>query len=273
MDSRMEYPGYLHQGDYNALMEMAQNNPLNLIKAFPFLKEDEELYAAAALALYFGKKYKTPGKVSAKDAEYMEEYEKIILKKQDGKEYELSEYVFISLVHPIELSEASKEAWKEQLVDYEITQPIDQLNRTVYFITEEEADKKDLERFGGCVVNDLSLNGTLTKLGWYRGSVEDAGGYNTYYREDAESGMGVKLHFSGSFIGWHQEEVTIYEVSFYKAGDSACRSSGYDKEDKKKAYFLKEVPPRYFSEIILQLSKVTVSSDERDEDWKKDAGL
>lgn len=192
---------------------------------------------------------------------------------QDGEEYKLPEQMFISLVHPIELFEDSKAAWKEQLTDYEITQPIEQLNRTVYFITEEESDKKDLERFGGYVVNDLSLNGTLTKLGWYRGSVEDAGGYDTYYREDTESGMGVKLHFSGSFVGWHQEEVTIYEVRFYKAGDPACCSSGYDKEDKKKAYFLKDVPPRYFSEIVLQLSKVTVSSDERDEGWKKDAGL
>ncbi len=192
---------------------------------------------------------------------------------QDGEEYEFPERVFISLVHPIELSKEAKTAWKEQLTDYEITQPIEQLNRTVYFITEEEADKKDLERFGGCIVNDLSLNGILTKLGWYRGSVEDAGGYNTYYREDTESGMSVKLHFSGSFVGWHQEDVTIYEVSFYKAGDFACRSYGYGKEDKKKAYFLKDVPPRYFSEIVLQLTKVTMSSDEWDENWKKDAGI
>lgn len=155
---------------------------------------------------------------------------------QDGEEYKISEQAFISLVHPIELSEEAKAAWKEQLADYEITQPIEQLNRTVYFITNEEANKKDLERFGGYVVNDLSLNGTLAKLGWYRGSVEDAGGYDTYYREDTESGMGVKLHFSGSFVGWHQDEVTIYETNFYKAGDSAAVVLDMIKRIKRKPF-------------------------------------
>ena len=40
-----------------------------------------------------------------------------------------------------------------------------------------------------------------------------------------------------------------------------------------KALYLKEVPPRYFSEIVLQLTKATASSEERETDWKKDAGL
>ena len=43
----------------------------------------------------------------------------------------------------------------------------------------------------------------------------------------------------------------------------------YDEVDDKKAYLLKDVPERYFSEIILQISKVLASSTGRDEDWKK----
>ena len=42
---------------------------------------------------------------------------------------------------------------------------------------------------------------------------------------------------------------------------------------KEKAYELKDVPARYFSEIVLQLTKATASSQTRDEDWRKDAWL
>ena len=192
---------------------------------------------------------------------------------QDEEEYALPKDARISLVHPMELSDEDKVAWKEQMSDYDIIQPVEQLDREVYYMTKEEAGQKQLERFGGCIINDLSLNGKLTGLGWYRGSVQDAGGFDTYYREDAEVGIGVELHFSGTYVGGLGEDVTIYDVRFYKAGTVARGSYGYDEADGEKAYFLRDVPPRYFSEIVLQLTRATASSKERDEGWKKDAGI
>ena len=192
---------------------------------------------------------------------------------QDEEEYTLPENAHISLVHPIELLEEEKTAWKEQLADYEITQPIEQLDRPIYYMTAEEADKKGLERFGGYLINDLSLNGKMSGLGWYRGSVQDAGGFYTYYREDPEAGIGVEFHFSGACVGYSEGNVTIYDVRFYKAGTIERGSYVYDEADAEKAYFLKDIPPRYFSEIVLQLARLTASCEERDEDWRKDARL
>lgn len=191
--------------------------------------------------------------------------------------------VRIGLVHPIELSEDSRKAWKEQLEDYEITQPVEQLDRPVYYRTKEEEEQKALERFGGCIVNDLSLGGKLQTLGWYRGSVQDAGGFYSYYREDKELGLGVELHFSGSFVGGENEDVTVYEAWFYNAGgtlpsENAGAMKGdpikrgsyvYDKADDSNSYFLREVPERYFSEIVLQLARATASSKEKNVNWKE----
>ncbi len=177
----------------------------------------------------------------------------------------------IGLVHPLELSEESLETWKQQLQDYEIIQPIEQLNRAVYHLTQEEQEAKSLERFGGMVINDLSLGGKLTTLGWYRGSVQDAGGFYTYYREDASLGLGAELHFSGSFVGSGSmggEEVTVYDVRFYKAGAIERGSYCYDEVEGEKQIPLKDIPSRYFSEIVWQLTKATASSQERDEGWK-----
>ena len=190
---------------------------------------------------------------------------------EDEEEYTLPEQGEIGLVHPIELTKESLETWKQQLEDYEITQPIEQLNRTVYYLTQEEQESKSLERFGGMLINDLSLGGKLTALGWYRGSVQDAGCFDTYYREDASLGLGAELHFSGSFVGsggMGGEEVTVYDVRFYKAGAIERGSYCYDEAKGEKQIPLKDIPQRYFSEIVWQLTKATASSKERDEDWK-----
>lgn len=192
---------------------------------------------------------------------------------EDEEEYTLPEQGQIGLVHPIELSEESREAWKQQLEDYEIIQPIEQLNRKIYYRTEEEEQGNSLERFGGAVINDLSLGGKLTALGWYRGSVQDAGGFDTYYREDPSLGLGAELHFSGSFVGSGSmggEDVTVYDVRFYKAGTIVRGSYCYDEAKGDKQLPLKEIPERYFSEIIWQLAKATASSKERDENWKEE---
>ncbi len=126
----------------------------------------------------------------------------------DEEAYELPQTGTIGLVHPIELEEESLAAWKEQLSDYEVIQPIEQMERTVYRPTEEEKEQTELTRFGGKLINGLSLSGRLQNMGWYRGSVQDAGGYYTFYREDGD--IGVELEFSGCFIGNENEEVRSY---------------------------------------------------------------
>lgn len=178
---------------------------------------------------------------------------------EDEDEFELLEQGKIGLVHPIELTEKSREVWREQLADYEIVQPFDQLARPIYPMTKEEENKQELTRFQDRTVNDLTLFSRLTGLGWYRGSVQDAGGFDTYYREDGEIGLGVELHFSGSFVDYMEnEDVTIYDVRFYRAGTVARGSYVYDEADKEKALFLRDIPARYFSEIVWQLMKVTM---------------
>lgn len=180
---------------------------------------------------------------------------------KDEEEYEFPEKGMVGLVHPIELSEEDLAAWKEQLSDYEIVQPIEQLDRPVYRLTEEEKGKTELTRFGGKVLNGLSLSGKLQGMGWYRGSVQDAGVYTTFYREDGQ--IGVELEFSGSYVGDENEEVTVYGASFYRAGTVKRGSYVYDTIKKENLFRLDEVAPRYFSETVLQLTRALSSSQEQ----------
>lgn len=188
---------------------------------------------------------------------------------EEEDEMELPPEGRIGLVHPIELTEESREAWKEQLEDYEVVQPIEQLNREIFYVKEEEKCSKSLERFGGYIINDLSLSGKLQAMGWYHGSVQDAGCFAEFYREDPELGLGVELHFSGTYIGYGNEDVTVYDARFYRVGTVARGSYVYDEANDEKSCVLGEVPERYFSEIVLQLTRALASSKERDESWKK----
>lgn len=180
----------------------------------------------------------------------------------DDDELELPETGLIGLVHPLELTAEQLDEWKTQLEDYEIEQPFPQLARKVYLMTDDERKAKAIMRFDGAVLNNLSLLGKLTKLGWYKGQAEDGGWFSYFYREDISSrkklpdgtylaeGVLADLEFSGASIAVYDfegEDVTIGKLELYRPGADLYRA-----EPMK----LGEVSDRYFSELIMQLSTV-----------------
>ncbi len=165
----------------------------------------------------------------------------------------------IGLVHPVELTKEDLEAWRQQLEDYEIKQPFMQLERPVFLVDEGELTQRKFSRFSGRKINAMSLSGRFSEFGWYHGPVLDAGCFNTYYREDKEIGLSAELHFSGNSVGFYDEEVQIHSVRFYKIGDFEPGYCVYDENSKNKPYLLKDVPARYFSEIIMQTERATAT--------------
>ncbi len=172
----------------------------------------------------------------------------------DEEEYELPKEAVIGLVHPVELSADLLSAWKEQLEDYEIVQPVLQLDRPVYAVAEEEKEMTELTRFKGLEINGLTLAGRLLNMGWYRGEILDGGSYFNFGRMDRK--IAVKLEFSGCCVGGENEDVTVYGVSFHKPGEAKRVGNTYETE----RYRLEEIPPEYFSETVLQITKATAAA-------------
>lgn len=169
--------------------------------------------------------------------------------------YTLPGEAAVGLVHPAALSADLLSAWKEQLSDYEIVQPVLQLDRPVYTAAEEEKTMTELARFRGLALNGLSLGGRLLNMGWYRGEILDGGSFFHFVRTDQE--ITVRLEFSGCCVGGENEEVTVYGVSFHKPG--AQKRVGRTWETER--YLLGELPPAYFSEIVLQLTKALSAAE------------
>lgn len=189
---------------------------------------------------------------------------------KDEDEYEIEEGSIIGLVHPIELNEEDINLWKEQLENYEIKQPFEQINRAIFTVTEEEMNLKRVERFGGIMLNGLSLLGKLTSFGWYKGSIQDAGCYYTFYKEDRTINIGVELNFSGVSVGYENEDVTIFGVTFYKAGTVERGSYVYDTVKENNIIVPSKVDKRFFSEILYGINKATLSKIGMNENWRKD---
>lgn len=186
------------------------------------------------------------------------------LNTYDEQPFEVLPEHLIGLVHPMELSGEEISLWLAQLEDYEISQPITQLKRTIHRMTEMEMSKPVIQRFRGRVIHPLSLKGKMTKYAWSRGSVGDGGMYHCFYKEDPRSGIGIQLNFSGAFVGdegGFEEEVVIREVFFFKNGSSA---RGDDYAENRDAGLMEgsAIPPRIFSEAIYELELITASFTE-----------
>lgn len=184
----------------------------------------------------------------------------------EEEEHELTADTAIGLVHPLELSEEEREAWNQQLEDYEVVQPFPQIARNVF--RAEENETMMVERFGGIQLNGRSLLGKMTKYGWSRGSVQDGGFYDTFYKEDSRTGLGAELSFEGAPIGYEEDDVCLFDIQFYKAGTVKRGSYEYDEIDDARRIAPKRVPERFFSEILYDVSRAAEPSLGFDENWR-----
>ena len=158
----------------------------------------------------------------------------------------------------MELTKEEKNAWKQQLEDDEMEQPMEQLERKVYMVHKKEAGKKELVRFQNKLLLDWVFGDRLEKLGWNCGLIRE-GYYDSYYREDIDAGICVELHTSGNTI-WENIEITLQGARFYKVGVIDWETHIYNEEEKEKACVLQDVPARYFSEVVLHITEAAEES-------------
>ncbi|MDE5771119.1 MAG: DUF4132 domain-containing protein [Ruminococcus sp.] len=171
----------------------------------------------------------------------------------DEDEFEIPENAEIGLVHPIELTDEQRASWAEQLSDYEIIQPFNQLDRLCYKPDESELNQEGVSRFEGKEVSDYTLRGKLTKMGWETGCPQDAGYFMEFVHDDeitVSEGYRTEIEFSGMCIDFMQNEMMTLETLFFY-------SSGTNKKLK-----IKDVNPRYFSEIVMQLASVAGTDEQ-----------
>ncbi|MCL2856117.1 MAG: DUF4132 domain-containing protein [Oscillospiraceae bacterium] len=173
----------------------------------------------------------------------------------------------VGLVHPLDMNEKLLALWRQQFDDYDIKQPLVQLGRPVFL--PQPGETRVIERFAGKRLLGVTLLGKLQKADWFKGSVQDAGGFNTMYREIGE--IGAQLYFTHMYVSPMPDEViTVGQLGFYKAGSIERGSYVYDDVKADDLFEISTLPRRLFSEIILDLTNATGKSTETDDNWRSE---
>lgn len=84
----------------------------------------------------------------------------------DEEEYKLENGTYILPLHPADIDEEELAAWTEQLEDYEIVQPVDQLNIPVYTLKDEELEEKEITEFKTKKIYASTFKSAANKLGF-----------------------------------------------------------------------------------------------------------
>jgi hypothetical protein len=172
--------------------------------------------------------------------------------------YELPETGSVGIVHPLELDDATRTAWRAHLADYEVEPPFFQLDRPVVRVPEDQREARFLRAARGTKLDALTFRGRAERRGWRRGPVVDNGDVRAYVRK-SPAGVDAVLALEGMHVQPGQgRETTLQDVGFFRAGEWTGLYYGPLPRDESDPRLipLGEVPPIIYSEVVSDLSAI-----------------
>lgn len=159
----------------------------------------------------------------------------------------------VGIVHPLELDEAARGRWGEVFADYELVPPFPQLGREVHRLEGDEAAATRLDRLAGREVGASTLVGTLDRLGWTRGTPQDAGIFAEHSKQFPGAGVTAVVQYedgvpAGAMTEWDDQRVT--GVAFLKGLRTPDECVWLEAREGLK---LGDVDPIVLSEVIRDL--------------------
>ncbi|MCA9605048.1 MAG: DUF4132 domain-containing protein [Myxococcales bacterium] len=134
----------------------------------------------------------------------------------------------VGIVHRLELGDEAAAGWGAILADYELAQPFDQLQRSVYTITADETEATELRRFEGREVRSGAILG-LRARGWYGGPPQDSGGVWAYHKDvDTLAGPATaRVFLVPGLPADPSEPQTLHEVVVTPRADETARGESF----------------------------------------------
>lgn len=163
----------------------------------------------------------------------------------------------LRLAHCVFLNKEEKYAWLAHFKDYKVTFLFSQLDHDIPILEDKQtqiAEKK------GWLTDAYTLRSAMTKLGYQRGSVEDAGFYNCYHKYFSGLDLSVIINFSGNCVPEENVTVALLELVFEKG-----RQSGFDRHQLA----IKNIPPILLAESYAEYLKVADACTGFSPDWEK----
>lgn len=178
----------------------------------------------------------------------------------EGDEFDLDDYTEggqIGMVHPMQLTQEQINHWKDALTDADVQPIFPQLDRPVILLHEANKHVKMCTEFQGIQYGGYGFVSKMEKLGWFRGSVVDAGGISSYYKDFSELGVTAIIMQVGMIgVGYYEENAELGDLMFVKSKAVSFGSYSYDepsKSDDARLMTLGDVPPIVYSEVMADM--------------------
>jgi uncharacterized protein DUF4132 len=171
-------------------------------------------------------------------------------------------------VHPLELSEEERQAWRAHLADHEVEPPFRQLERPVVLVDDVSRGSRAHDSMRGKSLNAMTFKGRAERLGWHRGSVCDGGGITSYWKGFPAAGADAFLALEGMYMGIDMNaSIQLGALRFVRGGAVTVGSYTYDdptKDEDPRVLSFADVPPIVFSEVMGDLNRIAGVGQESD---------
>ncbi len=170
---------------------------------------------------------------------------------KDAK-YALPKDGTVTIVHPLDLTEAQKAAWGQIFGDYELLSPFAQLGRSTFALEGKEKKGKDLApRFKGHEWGVSAFLGKLARRGWIHGQPQDGGFVGDHAKPFFSTNVTAIVEHTGYPIGSREyaDPQKIEKVYFVSGTEVPV-----PWRSMKKPLTLGSVDQKAVSEVLFDLS-------------------
>lgn len=180
-------------------------------------------------------------------------------------EFTLQDSDEVLVAHSSLLDEATEEAWKQHLADYEVPELFKQFGRPTYRLPDERKNETEVADFRGHMLTTFQLRGRATKLGWVRGDAEDAGCFALYHKPFRSQRVDAVVEFTGSYLP--EEDIPAALRELYFVPIKPTDDSAYSWNPNKLK--LGKVPPVLVSECYNDVRDMAAEGTGFDPEWEK----
>jgi hypothetical protein len=173
----------------------------------------------------------------------------------------LSAFAGVKLAHRALLDDATTQAWRTHLADYEVKPLFEQFDRPVFAVAPDDQQSEIVDRQGH-MTTTFALRGSAAKLGYQRGQGEDGGVFTVYQKRFESAGVTAVVEFTGSALPEQNVACALRTLSFMRAGGG--RGSG-------KVLPLAKVPPVLLSEAWNDYQALAATGTGFDPQWERKA--
>lgn len=179
----------------------------------------------------------------------------------EDEERHLAEGGTVSLAHRSLLSAEEAAAWGRHLKDYGVSPLFEQIDRPA-ISADMDLSQRRLETYTGYISDTFTLRGTLTKLGYQRGTPEDAGFFYYYFKDFLSLNLRAVIFFSGNCVPEENVAAALEDLAF-----CAPQEGGWFDDSALQP--LDSVPPILLSEVLADYDFVAGKTGGFDAEWEK----